>query len=237
MLGNNPTIRLKLCRTLVCSVIPFKNHLKFINLLPRFTAVLILMLLCFFNAHAQDNGINNIIYKGNEAYKKGDFNFATEQYKEALRKDPANDIARFNLANALQKQNQEAQSEKEYEDLIQVSKDASINTQAFYNKGLAQLKQSKLPDAIYAFKESLKLNPDDNDTRENLQLAINQLKKQTNNQQQNNQNQNKKQPQQKPQKVDKQMMEQKLNELRNQEKQLQKRLQKKSNSGQPEKDW
>ncbi|MFT4155220.1 tetratricopeptide repeat protein [Parafilimonas sp.] len=195
-------------------------------------------MMCFaagIMAQPANNGIN----KGNEAYRKGDYKTAVEAYKNALRKSPANNTARFNLANALQKQNELGEAGKNYDDVI---KDASLNSlksDANYNKALAYVKAKDLLKAIAAFKESLKENPDDDDARENLQKALNELKQQQQqsrpkNQQQQNQQQ---QQQQKQKPLNKDMMQQKFNELRNQEKQLQQKLQDKNNTMQPEKDW
>jgi tetratricopeptide (TPR) repeat protein len=156
-----------------------------------------------------------------------------------LRKEPDNNTARFNLANALQKENQTEQSKKNYDEVIARADINSLKAESNYNKALAFIKEQDLQNAIQFFEESLKENPSDDDARENLQKALNDLKKQ----QQQNQPQNQKQKQQqnpKQQKqppLDKDMMQQKFNELRNQENQLQKKLQSKNNSTQPEKDW
>ena len=182
---------------------------------------------------------NNDIQKGNEAYHKGDFASATESYKTALRKEPDNNTARFNLANALQRKNETEASEKSYDEIIKTADINSLKSESNYNKALAFVKEKKLPDAINAFRESLKENPSDDDARENLQKAMNDLKKQ----QQQNQPKPKQQPKQQNQKqqkqppVNKQMMQQKFDELRNQEKQLQKKLQSKNSSGDQNKDW
>jgi len=180
---------------------------------------------------------NNYIEKGNDAYKKGDFNAAVENYKNALRKDPANNIARFNLANALEKQNQTKDARKNYDDVIEKSDINSLKSESNYNKALAYVKEKDLLQAITSFKESLKENPSDDDARENLQKAINELKKQQqqNQPQKQKQQQNPKQQKQPP--LNKEMMQQKFNELRNQENQLQQKLQSKNNTTQPEKDW
>jgi len=183
---------------------------------------------------------NNYIQKGNEAYRKGDFGKAIEAYKDALRKEPENNTARFNLANALQRQNETNESKKNYNEIIAKTDQNSLKSESQYNKALAYLKEKDLMNAIASFKESLKENPSDDDARENLQKALNDLKKQK---QQNQPQSKKQQQQQNPQKekkqppVNKEMMEQKFNELRNQEKQLQKKLQNRSGNGQPEKDW
>lgn len=202
------------------------------------SVVLILTLITAIQSTINAQNANAYVYKGNEAYNKGQFEDAIALYKEALRKEPFNNIARFNYANALQRKNDLAASTKEYSGIISSTSDKAIQSNSYYNKALAELNQKELMQAITSFKNALKLNPDDTQARENLQLALNELKKQMNSRQQketparNDKEKEKKQP-----KMNKQLMEQKLNELRNQEKQLQQRLQKKSNSGQPEKDW
>ena len=156
-----------------------------------------------------------------------------------MRKEPENNTARFNLANALQKENQTEQSKKNYDEVIASADINSLKAESNYNKALALIKEQNLQNAIQFFEESLKENPSDDDARENLQKALNDLKKK----QQQNQPQNQKQkPQQNPKQqkqpqVNKDMMQQKFNELRNQENQLQKKLQSKNNTAQPEKDW
>jgi len=197
----------------------------------------IIYVLCFQLLEAQE--VNVIVKDGNDAYKKGDYKNAAEFYKKVLGKDAKNSTAKFNLANALQKQSNFTDAEKYYEEAADIS-DAGLKAKALYNKGLSQVQQQKLTEAVEAFKQSLTLAPDDNDTRENLQRAINELKKkqQSQPQQQDKKDQPKpKQDKNNNKKPNKEMMEQKFNELRDKEKQLQKMLQKKINMEQPDKDW
>jgi Ca-activated chloride channel homolog len=197
-----------------------------------------LTILSLFLLHAlQAQDVNKIISEGNEAYKKGAYKDAAALYKKALEKDGKNNTAKFNLGNALQKQNDAINAEKYYDDVAAAVNDAPLKANAFYNKGVAQVVQQKLPDAIESFKQALKLIPEDNDTRENLQKAINDLKKQ---QQNLSQQHPKNKPQQEKPKnklTNQEMIEQKFNELRDKENQLQKMLQRKPNAAQPEKDW
>lgn len=181
---------------------------------------------------------NNYIQKGNDAYRKNDFSTAIENYKNALRKEPENNTARFNLANALQKQNETKEAKKDYNEVIAKAGANSLKAESNYNKGLAFIKEKDLVQAVSSFKESLKENPTDDDARENLQKALNELKQQQQSQPQNQKNQQQQNPkQQKQPPLNKDMMQQKFNELRNQEKQLQQKLQSKNNTIQPEKDW
>lgn len=155
-----------------------------------------------------------------------------------MRKDPENTTARFNLANAQQKQNEINEANKNYDEVIEKADLNSLRAESNYNKGLAHLKGKDLLQAIASFKQSLKEDPNDDDARENLQKALNELKKQQQqNKPQKNQQQQQNQKKQKQQPLNKAMMQQKFNELRNQEKQLQQKLQSKNNTLQPEKDW
>ncbi len=190
----------------------------------------------FITAPTSSQSIQEYLLKGNAAYKSGDFQEAIGNYKEALRLQPANEVARFNFANALQQQKQASLAAEEYEKII-ANKSSGIKPAAYYNLALADIQNQKLLPAIIRFKEALKLNPSDTETRENLQLALNQLKKNNRQQKEENKQNNQKKPPPSPPGVNNKLMNQKFAELRNQEKQLQKKLQKKQAAGQPEKDW
>ncbi len=203
---------------------------------PLFVQIMFLSGLVFIASPALSQSETEFLIKGNEAYRSGDFAEAINNYKQALLLQPDNDAARFNYANALQQQKQGSLAADEYEKIIS-KKSSNIKPAAFYNLALADIQEQKLLPAISRFKEALKLNPLDTEARENLQLALNQLKRNTQQKEENKQNNQKKAPPPPQPKANKQLMDQKFSELRNQEKQLQKKLQKKQAGGQPEKDW
>jgi tetratricopeptide (TPR) repeat protein len=204
----------------------------------------ILFFVAFHFTEAQKANI--FIGSGNDAYKKADFKTAADQYQKALQQDAKSDIAKFNLGNALQKQDEQAEAEKQYDEVASATHDKSLQASAYYNKGVTLAQQKNLPAAIDAFKQSLRLSPGDDSARENLQKALNDLKQQQQNQSQNNQKKHQspkqqkqnQQQQQNKNSLTKQRAEQLLSSLREQEKQLQKKLQQqKTTNGQPEKDW
>lgn len=208
------------------------------SLLPKkyFIAILFMLLGSFQIVVAQKT--NLIIKSGNEAYKKGDYKNAEKLYKEALSEDKNNLTAKFNLGNALLKQHNIAEAVQYFTQVSEAAGDDAFKSKAFYNKGLTMIKAQQLQEAIDAFKEALLLAPDDNDTRENLQKAIEELKKQQHSQPQSQQNPQKKpNPKQQNKPLNKDIMQQKFDELSDKEKQLQKMLQKKTTTEQPEKDW
>ena len=188
------------------------------------------------------------IAAGNELYKKQDYEKAAEQYEKAKQINKNNSIVNYNLGNALYKKGKNEEAEKAYDDAAENTKSAPEKSKAFYNKGVALTRQKKLPESIDAYKQSLRLNSNDQQVRENLQMALNELKKQQ--QQQPKQepkkddNKSKQDNQPKPQqennnsKLNQQQVEQMLNSLRQEEKRLQQSVQKKNSQASTNaKDW
>lgn len=197
------------------------------------------VLMIFFITPLYGQPANAAVQRGNEAYKKGDYNAAAKAYSQALEADKKNTAAWFNLGNALQKTMNADNAARSYDEVIRTAPDNDLRSKAYYNKGLSRIQQKDLQAAIDAFKQSLRLVPGDNEARENLQKALNEQKKQQQQQQQQQSSSKQQQQKQKQQKMmDKQMMEQKFRELRNQEKELQKQLQQqRTSTQQQEKDW
>ncbi len=208
------------------------------------------------NIFAQDE--KAIIKKGNEAYQKNEFDKAAEQYQKVTAKTPANATAQYNLGNALYKNSKADDAVNAYTNAASSMTGKEDKSKAFYNKGVVLQNNKKLPECISAYKDALKLNPQDDDARQNLQKALQQLKEQQQKQQKDNKDQKKpkedekkkedqkkkdeekKQQQQQPQpKITRKDAEEKLKALLQQEKNLQDKLQKvnAASPNKPEKDW
>jgi len=188
------------------------------------------------------------IIKGNELYKKQQFEKAAQEYTKAAEINAKNAKAQYNLGNALYKSKKTEAAEKAFDAAADNTKDVTAKSKALYNKGVTFSSSQKLPESIQAYKESLRLNPQDEEARQNLQKALNELKKQNqqNQQKQDNkkqdkqQNQKQKQPEQEKNnsKLNQNQVEQMLNALRKDEKKLQQDIQKKNNIGRSNsKDW
>lgn len=231
-------------------------------LLPKANAVNISSILffcfCFQPLIAPAQNDNAIINKGNEAYEKKEYNNAINDYKKVTEKSPANATAHYNLGNALYKNKKNDEAVQAYDNAIAADITNAEKSKAFYNKGVVLQHNKKLPECIEAYKNALKLNPDDEDARQNLQKALQQQKQEQQknnkdnknqkkpkedkkNKQQQKQNQEEKdnQPKQQPSKLSKQEAEEKLKALLQQEKELQDRLRRvnTATSAKPEKDW
>jgi Ca-activated chloride channel homolog len=190
-----------------------------------------------------------LIRQGNRAYKKNDFDKSQTEYRKALGLSPANANANYNLGNASFRKNNFEEAAKSYDATIQ-SADSGLREKAYYNKGVALLKQKKIDESIEAWKDALKIDGTDSAARDNLTRALMEKKKQ---QQQNNHDDKKKQdpkddknkknqppqPKQQQSKLTKQQVEQLLKALAQKEQEVQDKInQNKTRSlTQQEKDW
>jgi Ca-activated chloride channel family protein len=153
------------------------------------------------------------IREGNTLYGKKQYPDAEISYRKALEKadDPVR--AKFNLGDALYQQQRYDEAAGEYEGAASASKDASVRSQAFHNLGNALLKGKKIEESIESYKNALKLNPKDEDTRYNLEYARRLLQ-----QQQQQQKQDKKDKKDDQKKDDKQQQQDRQKDQKDQQK-------------------
>jgi tetratricopeptide (TPR) repeat protein len=190
-----------------------------------------------------------LIRQGNRYYNKQDYDQSLSNYEKALKKSPGNPDAQFNQGDALYRKSEYEKAAASYDDVLQSRADDKTRQTAYYNKGVAEIRQKKLEESIDAWKNALRLNPADSDARENLVKALLEKKKQDQQQQQQNkkdqkdkqkQNQNKdNQPKPQQSKLTKQQVEQYLRSLEQREKDVQDKMNQNKNHSlsQPDKDW
>lgn len=164
-----------------------------------------------------------LVKKGNEQYKAGKYSDAEISYRKSLEKNKNNFAGGYNLGNALYKEKKYEEAAREYSSASSTEKDKSNLSRTYHNLGNAFLKAEKYQESVDAFKQALKNNPDDEETRYNLAYAISKLQQQQ--QQQNkdnkdNKNQDKKdQKQQQKDQKDQQKKDQQQQQKQDQQKQ------------------
>lgn len=127
---------------------------------------------------------------------------AEVDYRKALDKDPNNWDAQYNLANALYKQAKFEEAARQFEAVAGMDNENKESIAlAYHNLGNTLLQSQKLEPAIEAYKNSLRNNPSDFDTKYNLAWAQEKLKQQQ--EQEQNQDQNKDQDKNEDQEQDK----------------------------------
>ncbi len=162
------------------------------------TVLIILFLMISVLVSAQQE--RKYIRKGNREYDKAFIDSLTTDttryqnaevdYRKALEKDPNNWDASYNIANSIYKQGKFEDAVNQYQAVTGMADDNKENmAKAYHNLGNSYLRTNKLQEAIEAYKNSLRNNPNDYETKYNLAWAQNKLQQQQ--QQQQNQDQNK----------------------------------------------
>ena len=208
-----------------------------------------------------------LIRKGNKSYKDGEFKEAEINYRKSLQVNNQSVKSNFNLGDALYEQEDFESSKQQFDALSKSIEDPILKAEAFHNLGNSFLAADKYQESVEAFKNALRNNPADADTRYNLEYARQKLQEEQEQQEQDQENkdqnedqedqedkeeqqeQNKDQnqdeqqqkSQQQPKQISKQDAERMLQALKNEEKKTIEKIKKaKAKSAQvvkSEKDW
>ena len=150
----------------------------------------------------------DLIRKGNRLYKDSVYVKAEVNYRKALDINPKSSISMYNLGNSLLQQNKSKEAMEQFVSAAKIEKDKSKLAEIYHNMGVIFQSNKDYSKAIEAYKQSLKNNSKDNETRYNLALAQKLLKDQQQNQKNQDKNkedkkdQDKKKDQKKDQKQD-----------------------------------
>jgi Ca-activated chloride channel family protein len=146
-------------------------------------AVLLLVSLLFVAACAPAVTQHN--NAGNELFATGTYDDALAEYRQAQVNDP--DVAEpyYNAANALNRQGMLEGVQAQTSQALKTA-DPDLAVKAWYNLGNAFFDAEDWEQAIAAYREALRIDPDDQDAKRNLELA---LEKQREEQQQTQQEQ------------------------------------------------
>ncbi len=115
--------------------------------------------------------INNLLRKGNNAYKDAYYNDAIKHYKESFKLDSTNRKVIFALGDALYKTKDYKGAEAKFQSLLSDSLSRKEQAEVLHNLGNIKMKAKDYKSALELYKESIKLNPKDDQTRYNLVLA------------------------------------------------------------------
>ena len=149
----------------------------------KFYILSLLLVASAVQVFAQQKTDRDYLRSGNKLYNDSLFIKAEVDYRKALEINPKSTDAMFNLANALLMQQKAKEAMEQYESVSKIEKDKDKLAQIYHNMGVILQSSKQLPQCIEAYKESLRNNPKDNETRYNLALAQKQLKDQQQNQQ------------------------------------------------------
>lgn len=185
----------------------------------RMRYIYILLLLLPVTTMTAQKSYREHLRSGNRIYSDSIYDKSEVEYRKAIEKDGKDADAHFNLGNALLFQNKAEEALKEYELAAMYETDKERLAQVYHNTGVLMQAAKDYKNAVEAYKQSLRNNPNDHETRYNLALAMSQLKKE---EQQNQDQQQDKQDEQQQQEQDQQQQQQQEQQQQNQDQQQQK---------------
>lgn len=134
----------------------------------RILLIFITLLLGIGSASAQKYPERSLVRKGNRDFAKERYDRSIERYTQALEAAPENFEAAYNLGGALYRTEKYEEAAKMLERIAADStRTDQERAEAFYNLGNAQFKQEKYPEALESYKNSLRMNPADQEAKYN----------------------------------------------------------------------
>ena len=120
---------------------------------------------------AKQREARKFVREGNKLYHQKNYTDASVAYKKALEKNSSYKKATYNLGNALYQNNLNKEAAEQYSLAIKDAKDKLEVSEGYHNIGNAMMKEKNYKAAIDAYKNSLRNNPNDDESRYNLAVA------------------------------------------------------------------
>ncbi len=147
------------------------------------TIVLLAGLLSFAQEAEEKEKLNalreskNLTWEGNKELSENRFVEAEVEYRKAIAKSNENAAAPFNLGNAYYNNATFSEAFGRFKEAGELATDKGDKHKAYHNMGNVFMKRKEYAKAVEAYKQALRNNPKDEETRYNLALAKEMLKK------------------------------------------------------------
>ena len=131
-----------------------------------------LFISCVTNAQEKDKTLP----KGNDAFAEKKYADAEAEYRISQSKYPKKAVASYNLGNSIYRQKQVAEAKNQFAKAIKEAKTKTEKHRAYHNLGNCLFTEKEYGGAVEAYKNALRSNPNDEETRYNFALAKEYLK-------------------------------------------------------------
>lgn len=140
--------------------------------------------LCSYKGYAQ-KAVRQHSRTGTKYYQKKEYSKAEIEYRKGLEINPKDNVSQYNLSNVLYRTDRREEALKVYSSILeQPALTEKQKADVSHNIGNTLMMDKKYAEAIEAYKTSLRVRPEDEETRYNLALAQKLLQKQQQQQQQ-----------------------------------------------------
>ncbi len=191
----------------------------------------ILMMMMLLSTYGFSQSERKFIRRGNDAFEEKAYTQSEINYRKAAEKSPNSYKAVYNMGDALYKQGKYEEAAKKFSSLANRDLPDGKLANAYHNLGNALFSSDQLKQSIEAYKNALKLNPDDIETKHNLTHALRKLRQQ---QQQKNKNQQNNQDNKKNQDKNQQNQDRNQNQQNRQNQQQEQNQDKQERKQQPQ---
>jgi len=120
----------------------------------------------------------NLTWEANKQLSEDRFPEAEKEYRRAISKSDKNAAAPYNLGNAYYNKETYSEAFGRFKQAGEIAEAKPDKHKAYHNMGNVFMKRKEYEKAVEAYKEALRNNPKDEETRYNLALAKEMLKKQ-----------------------------------------------------------
>ncbi|WP_271423878.1 tetratricopeptide repeat protein [Aequorivita sinensis] len=149
----------------------------------------IVMILCIFiislNSFAQQSkeqtkelkAAQNYLSEAQQMLQKEKFPDAEANYRQAISLNPKDETAKYNLGTAYYGKEKNAEAMLRFKQAAVTATTKADKHRAFHNLGNTYMNEKKYTEAVESYKNALRNNPNDDETRYNLALAKDLLDK------------------------------------------------------------
>lgn len=114
---------------------------------------------------------NNYIYQGNELIDSDDYISAEMEYRKAISEQPTTTAGTYNLGNSYYKKGQYEEALYRHTQAAENATSKAEKHKAYHNIGNILMQNKQCKEAVEAFKNALRNDPTDDETRYNFAIA------------------------------------------------------------------
>lgn len=114
---------------------------------------------------------NKLLRSAEENLSDNDFSGAEASYRRAVAKSPENVTAKYNMANMYYGKEKPSQAASRLTQAARIAETKEDKHKIYHNLGNSFMEQKKYKEAVEAYKNALRNNPKDEETRYNYALA------------------------------------------------------------------
>ncbi|MGO3183051.1 MAG: tetratricopeptide repeat protein [Aequorivita sp.] len=148
-------------------------------------AILLVVLMFSFSTYAQQTkeqkkelrAAQNFLSEAQQSLQEERFKDAEADYRQAISLNPKNETAKYNLGTAYYGKEKNAEAMLRFKQAAVTATDKTERHKAFHNLGNTYMNEKKYTEAVESYKNALRNNPNDDQTRYNLALAKDLLDK------------------------------------------------------------